>query len=291
VSLTKAPEPDESTLVRYLIGRASEEETERLDELSTVDEEFALRLRAVEHDLVDAYVNGELAGDTLDGFRSQYLRSPSGVAAVEFASALRGYRRASPRRFSQWPLAAAMLLVATSAWILVDDWRLRGRLTRLSEGQVVLQQRARGLQEDLERQQAATQAAAEELARVREAQRPGAASLPDELNIASFALGPQLRGAAMPTLHVPRGADYVTLQLELESPDEARYRAELKSLADGRSVWRKGSLEAQAGDRRRVIVVTLRSGLLASQRYMLELSVAGAADDVIASYPFRVIKQ
>ena len=54
--LTKGQEPDESTLIRYLVGRASEEEAEQLDELSVVDEEFAIRLRAVEHDLVDAYV-------------------------------------------------------------------------------------------------------------------------------------------------------------------------------------------------------------------------------------------
>src|SRR5262245_42377545 len=93
VPLTKGREPDDSMLMLYLVGQASDEDTDQLDELSVASEEFAVRLRAVEYDLIDAYVNGELTGATLEGFKAQYLRTPAGLAEVEFARALRGYRR------------------------------------------------------------------------------------------------------------------------------------------------------------------------------------------------------
>jgi hypothetical protein len=49
---------DDEQLVRYLLGLLPDEEAERLDELSIADDELAWRLRAVEDDLVDAYVTG-----------------------------------------------------------------------------------------------------------------------------------------------------------------------------------------------------------------------------------------
>ena len=64
---------DEQLVTRYLLGSVPEAEAERLDELSFADEEFANRLAAVENDLVDAYVHGELAAEARDRFQSYYL--------------------------------------------------------------------------------------------------------------------------------------------------------------------------------------------------------------------------
>ena len=75
--MPNAHAPDDSVLVRYLVGSMPDAEAERLDELSVADDEFALRLSAVEHDLVDAFVNGELSGDVLERFRARYLTSPA----------------------------------------------------------------------------------------------------------------------------------------------------------------------------------------------------------------------
>ena len=87
--MPNAHAPDDSVLVRYLVGSLPDAEAERLDELSVADDEFALRLSAAEHDLVDAYVNGELSGDTLDRFRSRYLTAPARGEKVAFAETLR----------------------------------------------------------------------------------------------------------------------------------------------------------------------------------------------------------
>ena len=67
--------PDDDQLTRYLLGALSEDETNRLDELSVVDDELAERLRVLEDDLVDAYASGTLKGDRLKRFESFYLGS------------------------------------------------------------------------------------------------------------------------------------------------------------------------------------------------------------------------
>ena len=54
---------DDEQLVRYLLGSLDEQDTERFDELSVSDDEFAGRLQAVENDLIDAHARGELSTD------------------------------------------------------------------------------------------------------------------------------------------------------------------------------------------------------------------------------------
>src|SRR2546421_6763629 len=77
------------TINEYLLGSLPEAESERLDELSFTDDEFAEALRADEKDLVDAYVQGELSGAALERFKSHYLSTPRRRGNVEFAQALR----------------------------------------------------------------------------------------------------------------------------------------------------------------------------------------------------------
>ncbi len=61
MSFADKQEFNDQVLIRYLLGSLSEEEAERLDELGIADDAFAWRLRAVENDLVDGYVRGELS--------------------------------------------------------------------------------------------------------------------------------------------------------------------------------------------------------------------------------------
>src|SRR5215510_8018615 len=85
-----APEsaPDDEQLERYLLGLLSDEDTERLDELSIADDELAWRLKVVEDDLIDAYVTGTLEGPRLARFESFYLSSPRRRKKVTFAGNL-----------------------------------------------------------------------------------------------------------------------------------------------------------------------------------------------------------
>ena len=79
------------SLHEYLLGTLSEAETERFDESSFTDENFAAALKSAEQDLTDAYIQGELTGATLEKFEAHYLASPLRREKVEFARAFQVY--------------------------------------------------------------------------------------------------------------------------------------------------------------------------------------------------------
>ncbi len=82
----------------YLLGSLPEREAERFDELSFTDDAFADALKVGENELVDDYVCGELAGETLEKFKSHYLASPLRREKVEFARSLQIF---TERKFAE----------------------------------------------------------------------------------------------------------------------------------------------------------------------------------------------
>src|SRR4051812_46545951 len=97
MALSHSSPPDEQYLVRYVLDLVPPEEAQRLDEASVVDDEFAVRLTAVETELVDGYVRGTLDAETRARFESVYLASPRRLQAVTFATRFLGaVDRAAP---------------------------------------------------------------------------------------------------------------------------------------------------------------------------------------------------
>src|SRR5438270_1600957 len=151
--MTRDPKYKHETITQYLLGALHEAETERFDELSFSDDEFADSLKAAEKDLVDAYVQGDLTGADLERFRSHYLASPLRREKVGFAQAFqvfgeresaslraegstnlatkRGWFAAlsafiAPRPVLQWGLAAAGLaLLVVGGWLAIDNLGMR----------------------------------------------------------------------------------------------------------------------------------------------------------------------
>src|ERR1700733_2140583 len=137
---------DDEVLKDYLFGDLSSDETERLDELSIVDDEFAARLDTVESDLVDAYVRGELSGETLAKFQTAYLSSARRRQKVAFAESLYslGGKQLSPAAtnrvapakpalgswfgifaFPRFALAGGLAMLLAIAALLIDNLHLR----------------------------------------------------------------------------------------------------------------------------------------------------------------------
>lgn len=306
MSLTEVPQPDDATLVRYLVGRVSEEDTEQLDERSIVDGDFAERLRAVEHDLVDAYTNGELTGETLDGFRAQYLRSPAGLAQVEFAQALRGAAtagQASPARDAAggrtvpwWQLVAAGLVLAAAGSLAVDNFQLRRQMSAVDQARAELEKRVQQLREDVGRQRSTTSATEEELARVREAlasaRTQPSDGQPGAPPILALVLRAATREAAeIPQLAIPTGVATVVLRLPLVAVEFPFYEAELRDLTSETVIWRSGRLTAPAASARPLLPLTVRASVLVPRNYVMGLSgisTAGVAEP-LDTYPFRVV--
>jgi hypothetical protein len=304
MSATPSHERDDQLLIRYLVGSLSEDETERLDELSIADDRFAADLHGVEHDLVDAYVRGALVGDTLRRFEVHYLSSPAGQAKVAFARALQRYPKrggsaleghagttwpGAARGILQWSLAAAaMAFLAIAGYLLSENVRLKRQLLDVRAG---LEGRQQQLEQQLRQEQSANAETVRELDRVRQspARLQGTPPL-----LASFVLLPPTRGATeLPTLSIPRGAGAVAVQVNLETDDFPSYRATLRAPATGQIVWRSANLQAFGVTGSKALSITLGVDLLTPRTYQLEVSgipTRGAAESA-GNYPFRVVLQ
>jgi hypothetical protein len=288
--------PDDEQLVQYLLGTLPEADAERVDELSIADDEVAWRLRAVENDLVDAYVLGQLSGSTLEHFTSSYLESPVRRQRVELAMGLQTpqVRRmvarpgAGRHALPPWALAAAMLVALVGAgYFALENQRLRDEVSQAEAARASVEQRVGGLQTELERERSTVAAAQDELARLRES--VPAVRVP---SLRALLLLPLRRGAgAVPTVRVPRGAGQVPLHLRLETDDFPWYEASLRDPASGNSAWRSGRLAAGTDGGDRHVAVHVPAALLRSANYTLELTGFDQGDTpaFVNSYAFRVV--
>lgn len=194
---------DEQLIISYLLGALPESDAERLDELSLADDEFAEGLRAVENELVDAYVRGELSSQRLESFKAHYLASPRRREKVQLAQAFqiladkrvtaqtkdapsatlaraeakKGSSQDSlwwrffivPRLSLQWGFAAmALLMLFAGGYFMLENSRLRNQMAQTQAERALLQQRQQELQKQLADEQSADAETAQELTRVRE---------------------------------------------------------------------------------------------------------------------------
>ena len=296
-------------LTRYLLGSLSEEEAERLDELSIADAAFVSSLNAVENDLVDSYVRDELSGEALERFKSVYLSSPKRVEKVEFARTLLRWKettaaaaQASPTRSNsarhwfdfpawglQWgvALAALLLMSVTAGYLFVENGRLRRLGTESREQQAALAQRSQELERKLDDQRSANAQISKELESLRES-----APVARALRTIAVLLLPPTRGAGpLTTVSVPPGTDRVTLRVQLESDDFPAYRVSLRDPVANKIVWRSGKLASKPEGEAKVVLVQLPAMLLKLQNYLLELSGVSAqgTNEFLSGYPFRVL--
>src|SRR5690242_1864700 len=79
---------DELLLVKYLLGKLTEEEQVQVEDRAFADQDYMGALDAAEADLIDNYVRGELAQTDRAAFERQFLASPQRRRKVEFALAL-----------------------------------------------------------------------------------------------------------------------------------------------------------------------------------------------------------
>ena len=303
--------PDDALLVRYLLGSVPEDDAERFDELSVVDDDFVVRLSAIEHDLVDAYARGELSGEVLEQFRSAYLSSPGGREKVTFAETLLTYQsrlqgvRAPSRQSKplswvgvtrQWAFAGLTAVVlAACGYLLAENAQLRRQVTEARTTQADLRQREQQLQQQLESRRSADREAEAELARLRASldrleTQNGTKPEPDRNIVISLMLTPITRGAGdLAMISVPVRATALELTLEVD-PDEFReYRAALSESSTRRVVWRGGRVMILPG---RIAKVRVPASLLLGQTYSLELRGEARSEPprLVDSYAFRVVR-
>ncbi len=320
----KSRSADEQQLARYLLGLLPEQEAEKLDEATIVDDDIATRLRMAENDLVDDYVSGALSGDMLERFESRYLASPRRRANVTFAEKFLGAvdrtaRAESDRQEDALPAPtiepdeaagsaspsgrvhrlafgsklmaiAAVLLLAFGA-LLFETLHLRNDLQVARGESSAADRRAGALERRLAEARAAGANAAKELARVRET--PPSRTPAQGLTTALVLL-PQTRAAGpIPTIAIAAGAEHVAFELELESNDYYRYHAALMDPASNQTIWRSGQLGPVSPGGTPAIFVAIPARTLKPQHYALVVTARSAAANatVIGSYTFQVTRR
>src|SRR5690349_1633953 len=134
---------NEKLIARYLLGELPEEQQVEIEDRAFSDKDYLASITAVENDLIDEYVRGELNSDERQRFESRFLASAERRKRVDFAKALRTVSAATatektfvqPARPWSWRdslyaflnglnpaarlafVAAAILVVAGAAWL------------------------------------------------------------------------------------------------------------------------------------------------------------------------------
>jgi hypothetical protein len=279
-------------------------------------------LSAVENDLVDSYVRGELPGEALARFQSHYLASSKRREKVVFAEtfcrlvdkssfpaideqAIRAesYKPrwfpffAAPRSALQWGFAAALsLLLLAGVYLMFENVSLHRQMALEDAEHSALEQRERELQRQVAAQRSSDAEKENELAHVRDRltqlEQQIASSEQRDVKIIALNLPPQVRGVSeMPPPVVPAGTDYVVLTLEVDVYDFSAYYVTFKAPLMDKVLWRSEKLTPSG--KGKVIQVTIPTSKLTAQNHVLELygvSASGRAENV-SSYPFRILKE
>ncbi|HEY2823736.1 MAG TPA: hypothetical protein VGJ06_22025 [Candidatus Acidoferrum sp.] len=318
--------PDDAVLLRYLLGALPADEAEPIEGATVVDDDLAARLNAMEHDLVDRYVRGELEGGTLARFHTWYLSSPVRVQKVELARAFLRVADIGPVEASVSVGAAPAAIAApevnanvnvapkfllggssgeqkpAKAWFdRLSDWSMLGFATAVILLIVTvgfLSSRNKRLRNEVaETKKQTTELAAklnEEHAAATANTKKGGA--PDALahgldNVATvtmFLPAPTRGASTVPKVDVPAGTGLVVLSLGLGSSDEKTYRVQLMNPATQQVLWHSGVL--RPGSDGTYVSVTVPAHVLRSQMYLIELmhDAANGAPELLGTYPFRV---
>ena len=149
---------NDESITRYLLGDLAETKQVEIEDRAFRDKEYASQIDAVEDDLIDDYVRGELSTSARRQFERRFLASPERRRKVEFAKALaqvvsegeetetaaapnpsiatwRGFLAAFFHQLTpaaMFSLAfAALAIVVGGSWLIAETIRLRAEVGQL----------------------------------------------------------------------------------------------------------------------------------------------------------------
>ena len=321
---------NEKLIVRYLLGELPEEQQVEIEDRAFSDKDYLTSITAVENDLIDEYVRGELNSDERQRFESRFLASAERRKRVDFAKALRTVVSAptptektfvQPARTWSWRdslyaflnglnpaarlafAAAAIVVVAGAALLFVETLRLRRQVTQLQAEKQAGQNLQQSLEAERKRnaelnarldqekqQREQTDESLRQLTETPEAKNPAPPPV-----IASLTLLPGLSrgGGQKPTLDLSNDARLVRLQIGIDPEEQYKsYAVELRTLA-GREVWNRENLPARTRRGSRAVGLTLPATVLKSGEYELRLRglTEGGGSEDVGFYYFNVRKK
>jgi anti-sigma factor RsiW len=311
----------ENLVRRYLLGELAEADQSALEQELLIDRGKFDRVWAVENELIDSYVRGEMPHADRKRFEGHYLASPLhrervaiaesfltniDQAPVETAIEVRekGPAVPRPRRFplsSPLPifgviLIMALLLTVSMVWSYIDRVRLTGQIADVQNGaqteRAFLKQHERELasrNQEFEKEIADMSRSSEQLKAELEQLRRRRPSVPS--TVLSFLLAPApVRGEkALPQTTIPLLTGRARLLMELDDNDYANYQVILQTV-EGREILRRRTGKVRFGKDRAFATLPVKAGELTKGDYILILfgQTSDGKSEEIDRYFFRV---
>ena len=319
----------DQTIIKYLLNDLSGEEEARFEQAYLSDESLFEQVKALEEELIEDYVKGDLSARERDLFERHYLASNQRRARVETARQLvricssKSLERPAANNRNETSLfsppsflrslaqrrlipvfgVATALLALLSAGLVIELLRQRGQFRAVNNHLAVVERRAEESEQrlTLEREQAVDlreklENLNNQLARLERGR--GGSQPPDDQTV-FLTLTPGRRD--------PSGADravitartsFVELRVELEGQEAANrlsYRAVVKTVEGNMEIWTQRGIRSQGHASARYILVRApadRFRSAATQDFMLTfgaLTAGGKDYEDIDGCYFRVI--
>jgi hypothetical protein len=200
--------------------------------------------------------------------------------------ALRAYLSVSP--VFAFSVVAAVIIVAGSALLITQIFRLQDRLLNMQAEQNEKERQVQLLEQELVRERLRIEQLTAEL------DKTGGEPGRDATAIASFLLSSSLvrdLGQKKP-FELPATATQVELQITLGPADYASYRALLKT-AGGEQKLSKSGLKTQSTPSGKRLVVTIPAGIFDKRDYVLRLTgiTRKGGQEVLDQYPFSIVRK
>lgn len=291
-------------IVQYLLGELSEAQQVKLEDRAFQDPVLLSNITAVEHDLIDEYVAGQIRGARLEHFEAHFLAPAERRKKVAFARALKGVigegqSRETPRdkvygrpvfgnffAFLTRPAAAyafaasAFVLVIAAAWLVMNTRILRSEVARLRAVQESQSSERRQLETELNNQRTRNEDLAAQLEQAKQetspvAQEPQKSSSPI---IAALTLLPGLSRSesTIPRLTVPRDATTLKLQVVIDPHETYRVFSAVVT-GRGQTVYSASKLNPATSRAGRSVRLNIAASALKTGRY--EVSLKGLSDN------------
>ena len=320
----------EQDIRRYLLGELSEQEQVEIEDRAFVDQMVLQEILAVEQDLIDDYVSGDISEAKRHDFEKHFLASAERRKKVAFARALAtvvNKRPALQQSHAAIPVvmvpswrsklaaffsrpataysfvAASLLLFVVGAWLVVDRIRLRSEIAQLRSVQASQLAQQRQLEKDLTSERFRN----EELMANRETssrQTPPlsipsesppqpATSTPPVVVALSLLPGVSRGSTSVPQLTIHKDVSLVTLRIGIDPQENyRRYRVELRT-EKGQQVLARRNVTARVSSNGRSVPVSVPASALTKGRYEVTLkgiTESGTTEDV-GFYYFEVVKK
>ena len=291
-------------IAQYLLGELSEKQQVELEDRAFEDPVLLSNITAVEHDLIDDYVAGQIRAARLERFESHFLASAERRKKVAFARALKdvipeGQSRETARDKVQgrsffasffafltrpataYAFAASVLvLVIAAVWLVMRTSTLRSEVARLRAVQETQSSERRQLETELNNQRARSEDLAAQLEQAKQ-ETSGVGQVPEKSRspiIAALTLLPGLSrsGGTIPRLTIPKDATTLRLQIVID-PNETYRVFSAVVTGGGQTVYSGSRLTTTTSGAGRSVRLNIAASAMKAGRY--EVSLKGLSDN------------